>query len=159
MSEMVPPSIKGKSQLSSQVFCCFTRRRGNKSSNVVLPDRMFGLRPVQQPLTPDQRSDCSSIPEEPGPIDVIFVHGLGGSARGTWTHPDTKQFWPEWLLRREDMKNVRIYTFGYDSAWENLWAARNYLGIQGFAHQLIDCLILHYEENGDVCALSEPPDA
>ena len=125
----------------------------------MLPDRMFGLQPVQHPLVPDQRSDCSSTRGEPSPVDVIFVHGLGGSARGTWTHPDTNEFWPQWLLRREHMKNVRIYTFGYDSAWENLWAARNYLGIQEFAHQLIDCLILHYEENGDVYALFDLPDA
>lgn len=117
---------------------------------------MFGLQPVEPPPEPDQRCDLSSIQEEPNPVDIILVHGLGGSARGTWTHAVTKQFWPEWLFRVEGMKNIRLFTFGYDSGWRKIWSTRNYLGIQGFARQLIDCLSLHYEKNGDVCRCSSP---
>lgn len=47
--------------------------------------------------------------------DVIFVHGLGGHARGTW-HPqekhDDNNFWPAWL--GEDLKNVGIWSLGYE---------------------------------------------
>jgi hypothetical protein len=47
--------------------------------------------------------------------DVIFVHGLGGHARGTW-HPQEKHdddnFWPAWL--GEDLKNVGIWSLGYE---------------------------------------------
>ena len=39
---------------------------------------------------------------------------------------------------------------------EKIWTPRNHLGIQGFARQLIDCLSLHYEKNGDVCPCSSP---
>jgi hypothetical protein len=126
------------------------RKRTKKSPHAQLQERLFGLQSVDSPLASDQHSDLASTIPEDKPVDIIFVHGLGGSARGTWTHPGTKQFWPEWLFQLNSMRNVRIYTFGYDSAWEKLWAPRNYLGIQGFAEQLVDSLILHYEENGDV---------
>ena len=47
--------------------------------------------------------------------DVIFVHGLGGSARGTW-HPQERQddnnFWPFWL--GEDLSDVGIWSLGYE---------------------------------------------
>jgi len=47
--------------------------------------------------------------------DVIFVHGMGGHARGTW-HPQEKHdddnFWPTWL--GEDLNNVGIWSLGYE---------------------------------------------
>lgn len=47
--------------------------------------------------------------------DVIFVHGLGGTARGTW-HPQEKQdddnFWCAWL--GEDLPDVGIWSLGYE---------------------------------------------
>jgi len=47
--------------------------------------------------------------------DVIFVHGLGGSARSTW-HPQEQDndnnFWPAWL--GEDLLNVGIWSLGYE---------------------------------------------
>jgi pimeloyl-ACP methyl ester carboxylesterase len=47
--------------------------------------------------------------------DVIFVHGLGGDARGTW-HPqgqrDDNNFWPMWL--GEELPDVGIWSLGYE---------------------------------------------
>jgi len=47
--------------------------------------------------------------------DVIFVHGLGGSARSTW-HPQEEDnddnFWPAWL--GEDMSDLGIWSLGYE---------------------------------------------
>ncbi|NES22959.1 MAG: hypothetical protein F6K41_29575 [Symploca sp. SIO3E6] len=54
--------------------------------------------------------------------DVIFVHGLGGSARGTW-HPQKQNndnnFWPAWLGK--DLPNLGIWCLGYEvepSIWK-----------------------------------------
>ena len=47
--------------------------------------------------------------------DVIFVHGLGGDALGTW-HPQEghydDNFWPKWL--GEDFPDVGIWSLGYE---------------------------------------------
>ncbi|TKA69469.1 hypothetical protein B0A49_05207, partial [Cryomyces minteri] len=53
-------------------------------------------------------------------VDIIFVHGLTGSRRNTWTKKWTigKQtvacFWPEHLLPI-NIENARISTWGYDA--------------------------------------------
>ena len=41
------------------------------------------------------------------------MHGLTGNRETTWTHKDTKVFWPYTLLAY-DLPNVRILTSGYD---------------------------------------------
>ncbi|KAJ5818486.1 hypothetical protein N7474_004077 [Penicillium riverlandense] len=50
-------------------------------------------------------------------IDFIFVHGLGGNSRKTWTKSSLQSnFWPkEWLSKDPAFKNVRIHSYGYDS--------------------------------------------
>lgn len=49
--------------------------------------------------------------------DLVFVHGLGGGSRSTWTKAgDASLFWPrEWLPRDPDFRNVRVHSFGYNS--------------------------------------------
>ena len=47
-------------------------------------------------------------------FSVVFVHGLTGNRETTWTHKQTKTFWPQTLLGR-DLANARILTFGYDA--------------------------------------------
>lgn len=52
--------------------------------------------------------------------DVVFVHGLGGHPLKTW-HPEEKpdnNSWLYWL--GEDLKDVGIWTFGYEAAFSNL---------------------------------------
>ena len=57
-------------------------------------------------------------PSEPL-IDFIFVHGLGGGSRKTWSKTSSvTHFWPqEWLPQDPAFKNVRVHSFGYDSDW------------------------------------------
>ena len=83
-------------------------------------------------------------------LNVIFVHGLGGSAYGTWTHELTKSFWPPWLSKLNGLENARIMTFGYDSSWNKIWTASNILDIPDFARQLVNELWLLYGNHGDV---------
>ncbi|AVZ29508.1 AAA-like domain-containing protein [Nodularia spumigena CS-584] len=46
--------------------------------------------------------------------DIIFIHGLGGNARGTW-HPEERQdddnFWLTWLA--QERPDLGIWSFGY----------------------------------------------
>jgi hypothetical protein len=83
-------------------------------------------------------------------IDIIFVHGLGGSARETWTHSSSKAFWPSLLLEDNTFADARISTFGYDANFKNVFGANNVLDISDFAKQLLDRLDLHYERFGEV---------
>lgn len=49
-----------------------------------------------------------------GAASIVFVHGLTGNRETTWTHKESKTFWPQTLLAR-DLPNARILTFGYDA--------------------------------------------
>lgn len=78
--------------------------------------------------------------------DIVFVHGLGGSAIKTWSWKrDTENFWPQWLSSEPGFSTFRLFTFGYDSnlrgsttpiqsvhdfSWNLLNAMRNY-GVDG----------------------------
>lgn len=57
-------------------------------------------------------------PSEPL-IDFIFVHGLRGGSRKTWSKTaDLEQFWPKkWLPTEPRFKNVCIFSYGYNSDW------------------------------------------
>jgi len=57
-------------------------------------------------------------PSEPL-LDLIFVHGLGGGSRKTWSKtPSAAHFWPkEWLPTEPPCRNVRIHSFGYNATW------------------------------------------
>lgn len=67
--------------------------------------------------------------------DLIFVHGLGGGSRSTWTKDsDPDLFWPqEWLLQDAKFQDVRIHSFGYDSNWRE----ESILDISDFAKSLL----------------------
>jgi hypothetical protein len=45
---------------------------------------------------------------------IVFVHGLTGNCKSTWTHKAAQVFWPKDLLSKELLK-ARIMTFGYDA--------------------------------------------
>ena len=75
-------------------------------------------------------------PSEPL-IDFIFVHGLGGGSRKTWSKTSAlSHYWPqEWLPKDPAFKNVRMHSFGYDSDW--IKGKDNCLNIHHFAKSLL----------------------
>jgi hypothetical protein len=77
-------------------------------------------------------------PKESPSVDIIFVHGLGGSSRKTWSkNRDPELFWPRtWLPSEPDICTARILTFGYNAHYRSL-APNNILSISDFAKNLL----------------------
>ncbi|KAL8938934.1 MAG: hypothetical protein Q9216_003620, partial [Gyalolechia sp. 2 TL-2023] len=57
-------------------------------------------------------------PSEPI-VEFIFVHGLRGGSRKTWSaSDDPSHFWPkEWLPIEPRFRHVRIHSYGYNADW------------------------------------------
>lgn len=52
-------------------------------------------------------------------IDFIFVHGLGGGSRKSWSKSsDPSHYWPKhWLSKDPEFSCVRVHSFGYNADW------------------------------------------
>jgi hypothetical protein len=64
-----------------------------------------------------QLVQVSELRDRPQIGDVVFVHGLDGDARHTWTN-QTGGFWPQWLA--DDHPELAVWSVGYEvaaSAW------------------------------------------
>lgn len=68
-------------------------------------------------------------------VDLVFVHGLGGGSRSTWTKSDDPSlYWiQEWLPNDPGFKDVRIHSFGYNSDWSK----ESVLNLHDFAKSLL----------------------
>lgn len=77
--------------------------------------------------------------------DIIFIHGLGGHSRKTWSSSSTpRSFWPQdWLPTEPGFENVRIHSFGYKADWGKKWQQQSILNIHDFAESLIGGLRNH----------------
>ncbi|KAM5487951.1 hypothetical protein MaudMau93_004345 [Microsporum audouinii] len=73
-------------------------------------------------------------------VDFIFVHGLGGGSRKTWSlSPDPKHYWPrEWLKQEPEFRHVRIHSFGYKADWAEVGG--NVQGIHDFGISLLNAI-------------------
>ncbi|KAI1500933.1 hypothetical protein F5X99DRAFT_418859 [Biscogniauxia marginata] len=77
-------------------------------------------------------------PPECEPIaDIIFIHGLGGGSRKTWSNTSNPlYFWPRsWLSEDPDFCGVRIHTYGYKADWGE--RRQSILNIHDFAQSLL----------------------
>jgi protein SERAC1 len=70
--------------------------------------------------------------------DVIFVHGLGGDGRETWSAA-SDSFWPLWIF--EDLKTVEVWTLEYPASM--FGSANGSLVISDQAKQVLDLLASH----------------
>jgi hypothetical protein len=70
-------------------------------------------------------------------IDIVFVHGLGGTSRLTWSkNKDLNLFWPYQFLKHEpEFDHARIFSFGYSSEIKSRKGAAN--SIHHFAKTLL----------------------
>lgn len=89
--------------------------------------------------------------------DLVFVHGLGGGSRSTWTHSgDPALYWPSaWLPQDDGFQDVRVHSFGYDSNW----GKESILSVHDFANALLvsvlDCP--HIPRTEKVCSSTACP--
>ena len=91
----------------------------------------------------------TTLGEDPS-SNIILVHGLCGSAWGTWTHPELGSFWPAWLHNVKGLENSRVMTYGYDADLVKFLGSQSLLDIGDFGNQLLEHLFLHYLHYGDV---------
>ncbi|RFU31053.1 hypothetical protein B7463_g5277, partial [Scytalidium lignicola] len=67
--------------------------------------------------------------------NLIFVHGLGGSSKETWSYNrDVTNFWLPWLAKEVGFSNTRIFTFGYKPSFAE---GTTNLSIFNFAKDLL----------------------
>jgi len=91
--------------------------------------------------------------------DIVFVHGLGGTAMRTWSWKrDVNHFWPIWLADEQDLSTFRIFSFGYNS---NFKGAGTNLNIMDFAKDLLFSMLTFsggFRDNTDsYVAIGENP--
>jgi hypothetical protein len=83
-------------------------------------------------------------------LDVVFVHGLTGSAYSTWLHKGNGTHWPRDLIK-DDIKDARVMTFGYDADVARFWHQTAQDGISGYANDLLGKLAR--KRQGVVCTM------
>ncbi|OAL28874.1 hypothetical protein AYO20_09354 [Fonsecaea nubica] len=79
-------------------------------------------------------------PESSPSVDIVFIHGLGGTSRHTWcSNRDLQLFWPrEWLPYEQDLSSTRVMTFGYNAHFSSLsHGNENILNVSDFAKDLL----------------------
>jgi len=68
-------------------------------------------------------------------VDLIFIHGLGGSAFNSWSwEHDPRNFWPAWLSKEPHLSAARVHTFGYAAGISGF---SNTMTIRDFAKDLL----------------------
>ncbi|KAI4263424.1 MAG: hypothetical protein L6R42_001427 [Xanthoria sp. 1 TBL-2021] len=91
-------------------------------------------------------------------LDIVFIHGLGGDSRKTWSrdhNPDL--FWPGlWLPLETELERARIFTFGYHA---NFWPgeAKSMASITDFAKELLFELRFGKTLEGEKFDIGETP--
>ncbi|KAF7503753.1 hypothetical protein GJ744_003295 [Endocarpon pusillum] len=93
-------------------------------------------------------------PEGNPRVDIIFVHGLGGSSRMTWSmNHNPEFFWPlKFLPLEPDINEARILTFGYSANFLR-GSGKNKMSVLDFAKDLL--FDLKYGKDGSVPELDD----
>ncbi len=78
--------------------------------------------------------------EKRAPIDLVFVHGIGGHPRTTWTEDSTSYGWLDWL--DAECASFNIYSVEYESA-PSEWLGPESMPIYDRAINLLELLASH----------------
>ena len=83
-------------------------------------------------------------------VDIIFVHGLGGTSRNTWTKDkDPDLFWPEkWLPFEPEICEAPVLSFG-NNAGARPMDSGTILNVTDFAKDLLFCMEYGKDEQKD----------
>ena len=121
------PEVRRSSQTLSSLPSGLSQQGGGSSKKG--PKDPLGFIPVTSPQNPI--------------VDIIFIHGLGGSAWKSWSwEHDSRNFWPPWLALEPELSNARISTFGYTAG---ITGSSNTMNILEFAKDLL--LKMKYEKH------------
>jgi hypothetical protein len=79
-------------------------------------------------------------------VDVILVHGLGGSRVRTWCYDGNPQyFWPSWLpMEGGVLAKLRVFSYGYNSSVKGAETSANILD---FAKDLLHGMSTWYSSD------------
>ena len=142
-------------QATSQSFPELLRRRSTAGAAVSsFLDRRFSglnLRRYSSETADEVRGSLGlnllHRPSEPL-IDFIFVHGLRGDSRRTWSKSgNIDDYWPQqWLPFEPRFKNVRIHSFGYNSDWGD--KRKTNLSVHDFGQSLLSEMLISPELGG-----------
>lgn len=115
-SEPDPRSVSSlpPSRASTAASQSLPLRRPSNQTGVSIP--VAGGTPEAGPLG----LNVIFTPDNGHKVDIVFIHGLGGTSRGTWTKSrNPEKFWPLTFLPLEpDICLARIMTFGYSATFQ-----------------------------------------
>ena len=91
-------------------------------------------------------------------MDIVFIHGLGGDSRKTWSRDQNPElFWPGlWLPLETELERARIFTFGYNASFRP-GEAKSIAGITDFAKELLFELRFGKTHEGEKFGIGETP--
>ncbi|KAL8827684.1 MAG: hypothetical protein Q9170_006915, partial [Blastenia crenularia] len=91
-------------------------------------------------------------------LDIVFIHGLGGDSRKTWSRDHNPElFWPGlWLPLETDLERARIFTFGYNANFRP-GEAKSMASITDFAKELLFELRFGKTIDGEKFGIGETP--
>ncbi|KAI0444621.1 hypothetical protein F4803DRAFT_511376 [Xylaria telfairii] len=83
-------------------------------------------------------------------VDIVFIHGLGGTSLRTWCKDRELEFlWPKlWLPKEGDLSVARVLTFGYNAHFSNR-RQQAALNINDFAADLLYSMKYGSDEGGE----------
>ncbi|TPX16279.1 uncharacterized protein E0L32_003928 [Thyridium curvatum] len=135
-------------------------RTSTRSDSFRLPSSSLDIAQSRRPSVNDPGQLGLNVvycPNNGHKANIVFVHGLGGTSRKTWSkHADPELFWPLTFLPLEpDLCLARILTFGYNADFRK--AGNLNTSVLDFAKDLLFDLKYARDEQGDALDMEKVP--